>query len=91
MSCTHCWIGRRQGIATLILCRVAWRVKIAKCLCVVQNDYDELYTLLDWAVPGGLGDRQQFKAYYEDPIKMAQKKDVDDTALGRVCRTGYRS
>ena len=52
----------------------------------LQNDYDELHALLDWAVPGGLGDRSQFQEYYEAPIKMAQKKDIDDTALGRVSR-----
>ena len=51
----------------------------------MQNDYDELFNLLDWAVPGGLGDRRQFQLYYEEPIKMAQKKDVNETALGKVC------
>ncbi len=51
----------------------------------VQNDYDELFNLLDWAVPGGLGDRRQFQLYYEEPIKMAQKKDVNEAALGKVC------
>ena len=58
-------------------------------LCrAVQNDYDELFNLLDWAVPGGLGDRKQFQLYYEGPIKMAQKKDVNEAALGKVC-SGY--
>ena len=52
---------------------------------VMQNDYDELFTLLNWAVPGGLGDWQHFQQFYEAPIKMAQKKDADETALGRVC------
>lgn len=51
-----------------------------------QNDYDELHALLEWAVPGGLGDRHHFQEYYEAPIKMAQKKDIDDSALGRVSR-----
>ena len=50
----------------------------------VQNDYDELHALLEWAVPGGLGDRHHFQEYYEAPIKMAQKKDIDESALGRV-------
>jgi len=40
-------------------------------------------------VPGGLGDRQQFQVYYEGPIKMAQKKDVNETALGKVCCCDY--
>ena len=58
---------------------------MGQLLCAVQNDYDELFNLLDWAVPGGLGDRRQFQLYYEEPIKMAQKKDVSETALGKVC------
>lgn len=54
-----------------------------------QNDYDELHALLEWAVPGGLGDRHHFQEYYEGPIKMAQKKDIDDSALGRVSRLNH--
>lgn len=52
----------------------------------MQNDYDELHALLEWAVPGGLGERHHFQEYYEAPIKMAQKKDIDESALGRVSR-----
>lgn len=55
----------------------------------LQNDYDELHTLLDWAVPGALGERHHFQEYYEQPIKMAQKKDIDESALGRVSRHPY--
>ncbi len=58
---------------------------MSRVLRAVQNDYVELFNLLDWAVPGGLGDRKQFQLYYEEPIKMAQKKDVNETALGKVC------
>ena len=53
----------------------------------MQNDYNELYTLLGWAVPGGLGDRDHFTQYYEMPIKMGQKKDINETALGKVSFT----
>ena len=52
--------------------------------CGLQNDYDELYNLLNWAVPGGLGDRHQFQDYYELPMKMAQKKDANETSLGKA-------
>lgn len=50
----------------------------------VQNDYDELYTLLDFVVPGGLGDRGQFVEYYELPMKYAQKKTANEHTLGKV-------
>ena len=60
-------------------------LSMGQLFCAVQNDYDELFNLLDWAVPGGLGDRKQFHLYYEGPIKMAQKKDVNEAALGKVC------
>lgn len=53
----------------------------------MQNDYDELYTLLNWAAPGRLGDKEQFREYYEAPIKMAQKKAINEEALGKVTLT----
>ena len=52
----------------------------------LQNDYDELYTLLDFVVPGGLGDRGQFVEYYELPMKYAQKKNANEHTLGKVRR-----
>ncbi|KAL3134837.1 hypothetical protein ABBQ32_007805 [Trebouxia sp. C0010 RCD-2024] len=64
-------------------CQLPTKLRYGLTGTAMQNDYDELHALLDWAVPGGLGERHQFQEYYEQPIKMAQKKDIDDSALGR--------
>ncbi|DBA69980.1 TPA: hypothetical protein ACH3X2_012333 [Trebouxia sp. C0005] len=64
-------------------CRLGTKLRYGLTGTAMQNDYDELFNLLDWAVPGGLGDRHQFKIYYEEPIKLAQKNDVNEAALGK--------
>ncbi|KAL0045771.1 hypothetical protein WJX82_003975 [Trebouxia sp. C0006] len=64
-------------------CQLDTKLRYGLTGTAMQNDYDELFNLLDWAVPGGLGDRKQFHLYYEGPIKMAQKKDVNEAALGK--------
>jgi hypothetical protein len=53
----------------------------------MQNRYSELHTVLDWCVPGRLGDRNQWKDYVESPLKEAQRKDAtqQQLAIGRVC------
>ena len=35
-------------------------------------------------MPGALGDKGHFEEYYEYPMKMAQKKDANETVLGKV-------
>ena len=50
---------------------------------VMQNSYDELWCLFDWAYPGSLGDVKHFKEYYSKVMQQAQRHGVDDTTLGR--------
>ena len=50
---------------------------------VMQNSYDELWCLFDWACPGSLGDVRHFKEYYSKVMQQAQRHGVDDTTLGR--------
>ena len=49
----------------------------------MQNSYDELWCLFDWAYPGSLGDVKHFKEYYSKVMQQAQRHGVDDTTLGR--------
>jgi DNA excision repair protein ERCC-6-like 2 len=42
----------------------------------MQNNYDELYTLLNWAQPGCLGSLKQMRARFIDPIKRGQRRDA---------------
>ncbi|DBA73362.1 TPA: hypothetical protein ACH3X1_011407 [Trebouxia sp. C0004] len=76
-------LKNRNAKIYVACCQLETKLRYGLTGTAMQNDYDELFNLLDWAVPGGLGDRQQFQVYYEGPIKMAQKKDVNEAALGK--------
>ena len=53
-----------------------------------QNDHDELWNLLNFAVPGCLGDRDAFKEFYAIPMKRAQqisaKQHIIDQASAQL-------
>ncbi|CAN6287701.1 unnamed protein product [Urochloa humidicola] len=40
---------------------------------IMQNRIMELFNLFDWFVPGCLGDREHFRAYYDEPLKQGQR------------------
>lgn len=40
---------------------------------IMQNKIMELFNLFDWVVPGCLGDREHFRAYYDEPLKQGQR------------------
>lgn len=57
--------------------------------CVLQpmpNEHKELWCLLNWAVPGCLGEKQAFRQFYEVPIKLGQKSDASLSAIGLGAR-----
>ena len=49
---------------------------------IMQNTYDELHCLLDWACPGSLGGKKEFNEYYSKKMQQAQRYGVDDVTLG---------
>ncbi|KAL6654718.1 hypothetical protein ACP70R_008183 [Stipagrostis hirtigluma subsp. patula] len=40
---------------------------------IMQNRIMELFNVFDWVVPGCLGDREHFRAYYDEPLKQGQR------------------
>jgi SNF2 family DNA or RNA helicase len=48
----------------------------------MQNSYDELFNLMDWACPGCLGEKKPFKLFYCRTMQQAQRFDVDERTLG---------
>ncbi|KAK9078755.1 hypothetical protein SSX86_002813 [Deinandra increscens subsp. villosa] len=45
---------------------------------IMQNKIMELFNLFDWVVPGGLGSREHFRDYYEDPLKHGQRSSAPE-------------
>lgn len=40
---------------------------------IMQNNYNEMFNVFDWAAPGSLGPREHFKEYYGEPLKQGQR------------------
>ncbi|KAL1938981.1 hypothetical protein VTO73DRAFT_11134 [Trametes versicolor] len=45
---------------------------------VIQNGYEELWTVLDWTNPGSVGTKKQWETYVEKPLRVGQSKSATD-------------
>ena len=55
----------------------------------MQNTYDELWCLLDWACPGSLGELKAFREHYSSKMQLGQRHGASEYELG-VARTRAR-
>lgn len=53
----------------------------------IQNNYEELWTLLNWANPGQLGDRKSWKDCISGPLQLGQSYDSTHQQLATARRT----
>ena len=49
----------------------------------MQNSYEELWALFDWACPHCLGPLNIFKEYYSRPMQLAQQHSATERELGK--------
>lgn len=54
-----------------------------------QNDLDEFYALMDFAIPNCLGDRKTFDREYNKPILAARDLDASEKEARRATRPRY--
>lgn len=54
---------------------------------IIQNSFEELWTLIEFISPNYLGTLQEFRAYFINPIKNGQRHDATfgQVAKGRLC------
>ncbi|GFP78776.1 switch 2 [Phtheirospermum japonicum] len=45
---------------------------------MMQNKIMELFNLFDWVVPGGLGTREHFREFYDEPLKHGQRSTAPE-------------
>ncbi|XP_069737256.1 DNA excision repair protein ERCC-6-like 2 [Phaenicophaeus curvirostris] len=62
-------------------------VRIGLTGTILQNNMKELWCVMDWAVPGLLGSRLQFKKKFSDPVEHGQRH----TATKRELATGRKA
>ncbi|XP_033875288.3 DNA excision repair protein ERCC-6-like 2 isoform X1 [Acipenser ruthenus] len=60
-------------------------VRVGLTGTILQNNMEELWCVMDWAIPGCLGSLNLFKAKFSDPVEHGQKHDVTkrNLAMGR--------
>ncbi|XP_041042629.1 DNA excision repair protein ERCC-6-like 2 isoform X2 [Carcharodon carcharias] len=63
------------------------KVRIGLTGTILQNNMDELWCVMDWAVPGCLGNRAHFKEEFCNPIEFGQRH----TATKRELAVGRKS
>lgn len=57
------------------------KVRVGLTGTVLQNNLEELWCVMDWAIPGCLGSLAGFKNRFSDPIEQGQKHTVTKRAL----------
>uniref|UniRef100_A0A8C3L7G0 ERCC excision repair 6 like 2 n=1 Tax=Chrysolophus pictus TaxID=9089 RepID=A0A8C3L7G0_CHRPC len=62
-------------------------VRIGLTGTILQNNMNELWCVMDWAVPGLLGSRVHFKKKFSDPVERGQRH----TATKRELATGRKA
>ncbi|XP_067886196.1 DNA excision repair protein ERCC-6-like 2 isoform X2 [Heterodontus francisci] len=63
------------------------KVRIGLTGTILQNNMDELWCVMDWAIPGCLGNRARFKEEFCNPIEFGQRH----TATKRELAVGRKS
>uniref|UniRef100_A0A8C5GEM6 Excision repair cross-complementation group 6-like 2 n=1 Tax=Gouania willdenowi TaxID=441366 RepID=A0A8C5GEM6_GOUWI len=63
------------------------KVRIGLTGTILQNNLEELWCVMDWAVAGCLGSLGQFKTRFSDPIEQGQKH----SATKRTLATGRKT
>jgi SNF2 family DNA or RNA helicase len=56
----------------------------------IQNNYDELWTLLNWANPGRFGSLASWQSSISKPLKIGQAHDATPYQLGLARRTAQK-
>ncbi|XP_078070533.1 DNA excision repair protein ERCC-6-like 2 isoform X2 [Mustelus asterias] len=63
------------------------KIRIGLTGTILQNNMDELWCVMDWAIPGCLGNRARFKEEFCNPIEFGQRH----TATKRELAVGRKS
>uniref|UniRef100_A0A6M2ECR4 Switch 2 n=1 Tax=Populus davidiana TaxID=266767 RepID=A0A6M2ECR4_9ROSI len=60
------------------------RKRIGLTGTVVQNKIMELFNLLDWVAPGSLGSRENFRDFYDEPLKHGQRSTAPESFVRKA-------
>ncbi|XP_074186357.1 DNA excision repair protein ERCC-6-like 2 isoform X2 [Rhinolophus sinicus] len=80
-------IKNPKARVTEVMKALKCNVRIGLTGTILQNNMKELWCVMDWAVPGLLGSRIQFKKQFSDPVEHGQRH----TATKRELATGRKA
>ncbi|XP_019958308.2 DNA excision repair protein ERCC-6-like 2 isoform X1 [Paralichthys olivaceus] len=63
------------------------KVRIGLTGTILQNNLEELWCVMDWAIPGCLGSLGHFKNTFSDPIEQGQRHSATKRALATGRKT----
>ncbi|XP_008526819.2 DNA excision repair protein ERCC-6-like 2 isoform X3 [Equus przewalskii] len=80
-------IKNPKARVTEVMKALKCNVRIGLTGTILQNNMKELWCVMDWAVPGLLGSRINFKKQFSDPVEHGQRH----TATKRELATGRKA
>ncbi|XP_070690463.1 DNA excision repair protein ERCC-6-like 2 [Pempheris klunzingeri] len=63
------------------------QIRIGLTGTILQNNLEELWCVMDWAIPGCLGSLGHFKNKFSDPIEQGQRHSATKRALATARKT----
>ncbi|KAK9840685.1 hypothetical protein WJX84_004254 [Apatococcus fuscideae] len=81
-------LKNRRGRFHAAACAIKTPLRYGLTGTAMQNDYDELWALMHWAVPFSLGEYEAFKHDYITPMRLGQQSTAAEHihAKGRVAQ-----
>ncbi|KAE8633255.1 hypothetical protein XENTR_v10001829 [Xenopus tropicalis] len=78
-------IKNPKARVTQVMKEIRCKVRIGLTGTILQNNMEELWCVMDWAVPGYLGSSSQFKEKFSNPVEYGQRHNATkrELATGR--------
>ncbi|CZT22100.1 related to DNA excision repair protein (Rad26L) [Ramularia collo-cygni] len=83
-------IKSRKTEITQAMCKLNALCRIGLSGTMIQNNYDELWTLLNWANPGAVGAIASWKRCISIPLKIGQSHDATMSQLSKARRVATK-
>ncbi|KAF2404135.1 hypothetical protein EJ06DRAFT_189068 [Trichodelitschia bisporula] len=85
----HTIKGRKSEI-TIAMNKINALCRIGLTGTAIQNNYDELWTLLNWTNPGKFGSLSTWRSSISDPLRIGQSHEATKAQLGIARRTAQK-
>src|SRR3990167_4707619 len=78
------WIKNSRAQITLMVQQIKASYRLCLSGTPFENHLGELWSLMNFIMPGLLFDKKTFKTYFQDPIEKSMNKEVSNNLMARV-------